>query len=138
MVLLLIVSGDVNVEPSKKNGYRRKSRDQTAIFLRKRLRFVFAIVKSMSGNLVKVNYGGGKKEHEFSFMCIIISMVEPLFYLTQTSAIGIGNSDFFPMLRMNQYQINKRLSGYAMFRFGILYIFFLLYALQPIFPNEVT
>jgi len=62
---------------------------------------VFASVKSMSGNLVKVKYGEGKKEHEFSFMCIIISMVEPLFYLTQAFAIGIGISDFFRMLRMN-------------------------------------
>ncbi len=67
MVLLLIASGDVNVEPSRKNEYRGKSRDQTAIFLRKCLRFVFAIVTSMSGNLVKVKYGGGKKEHVYYY-----------------------------------------------------------------------
>jgi hypothetical protein len=107
MVLLLIVSGDVNVEPSRKNGYRWKSRDQTDIFLRKCLRFVFAIVKSMTENFVKVKNGGDKKEHEFSFMCIIISMVEPLFYLTQASATGIGIADFFPMLRMIYDRFSK-------------------------------
>jgi hypothetical protein len=70
-------------------------------------------------------------------MCIIISMVEPLFYLTQAFAIRrYWDYGFFSYakdeLRSNQQDCQARLC------FDLASSFFLLDGLQPIFPNEVT
>ncbi len=50
---------------------------------------------------VKYSMEEARRNMNFPSCDTIISMVEPLFYLTQAFAIGIGISDFFPMLRVN-------------------------------------